>query len=91
LYKSAAVTNAEKVAARRVFYGGAQAILDILLAGLAGLAGGRGHRARGRSGGGVKRRAQALRYGYGGRTGMSGVALPSQLSRHQARHRERRL
>ena len=88
MYKSAAVTNAEKVAARRVFYGGAQAILDILLAGLAG---GRGHRARGRSGGGVKRRAQALRYGYGGRTGMSGVALPSQLSRHQARHRERRL
>ncbi len=88
MYKSAAVTNAEKVAARRVFYGGAQAILDILLAGLAG---GRGHRSRGRSGGGVKRRAQALRYGYGGRTGMSGVALPSQLSRHQARHRERRL
>jgi hypothetical protein len=28
------VTNAEKVAARRVFYAGAQSVLDILLAGL---------------------------------------------------------
>ena len=30
----AAVANAEKVAARRVFYAGAQSVLDILLAGL---------------------------------------------------------
>jgi hypothetical protein len=29
-----AVANAEKVAARRVFYAGAQSVLDILLAGL---------------------------------------------------------
>ena len=30
----AAMANAEKVAVRRVFYAGAQAVLDILLAGL---------------------------------------------------------
>jgi hypothetical protein len=30
----AAVANAEKVAVRRVFYAGAQSVLDILLAGL---------------------------------------------------------